>query len=132
MENSFFAFMANPASSDLAALLIRLAIGLSLLPYALTKLSERHTPPEKFPKVPLLSTEQAFYLAMVVETVAAVGAILGFCTRLVAFLGICNMGVATWKVHGKFWSATAMPYFLGFIAILFIGAGRYSLDFLFK
>lgn len=132
MENAFFACMADTISSDWAALLIRLTIGIALLPYALMKLAERHTPPEKFPKVPFLSPQMAFYVAMVVETAASVGCILGFCTRLVAFLGVCNMGVAAWKVHGKYWSANAMPYFFGFIAILFIGAGKYSLDYLLK
>lgn len=132
MENAFFVLMADTISSDWAALLIRLVIGISLLPYALIKLSEARTPPEKFPKVPFLSPKTAFYLAMVVETVTSIGCILGFCTRVVAFLGICNMGVAAWKVHGKYWSANAMPYFFGFIAILLIGAGKYSLDYLFS
>lgn len=132
MENEFFACMANTVSSDWIALLLRLTIGLSLLPYALIKLSEARTPPAKFPKVPFLSPEMAFYVAMMVETVASVGCILGFCTRFIAILGICNMGVATWKVHGKFWSANAMPYFFGFIAILIAGAGKYSLDYLLK
>lgn len=124
--------MADTASSDLIALMLRLTIGISLLPYALMKISEAHTPPAKFPKVPFLSPEKAFYVAMVVETAASVGCIAGFCTRIVAFLGICNMGLATWKVHGKYWSANAMPYFFGFIAILISGAGKYSLDYLLK
>lgn len=132
MESTFFTWMFCPLSSDWAALLIRLAIGLALLPYAISKLSEARTPPKEFPKVPGLSPKTAFYIAMVAETVASLGVILGFCTRLAAFIGACNMGVATWKVHGKNWTATAMPYLFGFIAILLIGAGTFSLDYLFR
>lgn len=132
MENTFFVWMSSTISSDWAAFWIRLAIGISLLPYVITKLKERKTPPEKFPAVFGISPRTSFYLAMAAEAVASLGCIFGFCTRLAALIGACNMGVATWKVHSKDWSATAMPYFFGFIAILFIGAGKFSLDYLFR
>lgn len=131
MENTFFMWMSDTISSDWAALLIRLTIGIPLLPYALKKL--RHTPdePDKFFPVFGMSPRNSFYIAMIIETAASVGCIFGFCTRLVALLGIGNMGVATWKAHDKYWEATAMPYFFGFIAIFLIGAGKFSLDYLF-
>lgn len=132
MENGFFACMSDTLSSDWIALMLRLTIGISLLPYAIAKISEAANPPAHFPKVPMLSPKAAFYLAMVLETTASVGCILGFCTRIAAFIGIGVMAVATLKVHGKYWNATAMPYFLGFIAILLAGAGKYSLDYLFR
>lgn len=132
MENTFFTWMSSTISSDWAALWIRLAIGFSLLPYVITKIKERKTPPDKFPSVFGMSSHTSFYLAMAVEAFASLGCIFGFFTRLAALAGACNMGIATWKVHGKDWSATAMPYFFGFIAILFIGAGKISLDYLFR
>lgn len=131
MENAFFALMTSQISYDWAALLIRLTIGLSLLPYAIQKITHTGNA-DKFPKVFGLSSKTGFWLAMFVETTASICTIFGFFTRLVAIAGIINMGVAVKTVHGRYYNATAMPYFLGFIAILCIGAGQYSLDFLLK
>lgn len=132
MENTFFVWMSATISSDWAAFWIRLAIGLSLLPYVITKFKEMKKPPEKFPTIFGMAPRTAFYLAMGAEAFASIGCIFGFFTRLAALVGAFNMGVATWKVHSKDWTAPAMPYFLGFIAILFIGAGKFSLDYLFR
>lgn len=120
MENIFFVRMSSTISIDWAALSIRLVIGLSLLPYVITKLKDWKTPPEKFPTVFGMTPQTSFYLAMAAETFAFIGRIFGFCTRLASLVGACNMGVATWKVHGKDWSANAMPYFFGFIAIFLL------------
>lgn len=123
--------MVSTIPYDWAALLIRLVIGLSLLPYAIQKILHTQNAAH-FPKVAGLSPKTGFWLAMCVETTASICTIFGFFTRLVAIAGIINMGVAVKTVHGRYYNATAMPYFLGFIAIFCIGAGRFSLDFLLK
>ena len=131
MENAFFAMMISPIPYDWAALLVRLVIGLSLFPYALQKIMNTQNAAH-FPKVPGFSPQAGFWLAMFVETMVSICTILGFFTRVVAVAGIINMGVAVKTVHGRYYNATAMPYLLGFIAILCIGAGKYSLDFWLK
>lgn len=123
-------FFNGTISYDWAALLIRLVIGLALLPYGLIKISERHKPPQ-FPAVLGFSSKQSFYLAMVVETAASLCMLGGFFTRFMACAGIVNMSMAYKVAHGRFGSANALPFLLGFIAILFIGPGKISLDWLF-
>ena len=113
---------------DWAALLIRLACGLALLPYGLKKIRERHEASAHFPAVLGLSSRTAFWLALLVETGSSICMIFGLFTRIAAVAGICNMAVATNVSRGKYLTSPAQSYLLMFIAIFFIGPGAFSLD----
>ncbi|MDE5832538.1 MAG: DoxX family protein [Desulfovibrio sp.] len=121
----------EPVSYDTAALLLRLTVGLALLPFPIKKILTRETEAEKFPKVPFFTPEAAFYCALVIELTASVSMIFGFLTRLIAIPAICNMAVATNVTRGKYFTSPAQAYLLGFISILIVGPGKYSLDWLF-
>lgn len=124
---SLASILTTSVSADWAILLLRWAIGLALLPYVLQKIC---TPSmgEKFPAVMGLSSRLSFHLALCVETLATVCLILGLGTRVAAAAGICNMSVACKVNHGPYFTAPALPFLLGFIAVFITGPGRFALD----
>lgn len=123
--------MVDQTSYDLAALCLRLTVGLGLLPFAIKKILTRETAAEKFPQVLFFTPEMGFYCALVIELCASVCMIFGFLTRLVAIPAICNMAIATNVSRGQYWTSPAQAYLLGFISVLIVGPGKYSLDWLF-
>lgn len=129
MEAQFFNYMTTTLSGDWGALLLRLVIGFGLLPWGIKKICER-SDADKFPKVLFFSPSFGFYTAMCIETLAAVCMISGFCVRLIAIPAICNMAIATNVSKGKFFATPALTFLLGFIAILILGPGKFSLDYL--
>lgn len=123
-------FMIDASSYDLAALLLRLTVGLALLPFGIKKILVRKTEADKFPKVLFFSPEAGFYSALIIEFGASICMIFGFFTRLVAIPAICNMAVATNVSRGNYFTSPAQSFLLGFISILIVGPGKYSLDWL--
>lgn len=123
-------FMIDPVSYDLAALCLRLTVGVALLPFAIKKILTREESSEKFPKVLFFSSEAGFYSALAIELIASVCMIFGFLTRLIAIPAICNMAAATNVSRGQYWTSPAQAYLLGFISILIVGPGKYSLDWI--
>lgn len=123
-------FFASTLSANWSALLLRLACGLALLPYAINKIKSFHTE-KNFPTVKPFTSRQAFLLAMCIETCASFCMIFGLFTRLACIPGICNMAVAYHINHQSGFRAPSLSYLLMFIAILFVGPGAFSLDYLF-
>lgn len=130
MLNFIQQFFTAPVSYDQAALALRLVVGLSLLPYGIKKLSQISQPPKQFPTALGFSPTQAFYMAMTIESLCSLCLIFGLFTRLAAIPGICNMAVAYKVNHQPHFIAPSTPYLLGFAAILIVGPGAYSLDYL--
>lgn len=126
----FDSFMYSTLSNNWAALLLRLACGLALATYAYNKIKNFHTE-KNFPTVKPFTSRQSFLLALVIETAASFCMVFGFFTRLVCIPAICNMAVAYKVNHGPGLSAPSLSYLLMFIAILFTGPGKFSLDYLF-
>lgn len=127
MIGGFFALMTFPLPYDWAALLIRIAVGGALLPFGLNKVMHRHNY-ANFPKVPLFSQKGAYYSAMIIETIGSICILCGFFTRLAALPVICCMAVAVSTARGHYFTAQALVFLLGAIAVFCIGAGMYSLD----
>lgn len=128
--------MLNDVSYSLAALLIRLLVAATLLPFGIKKFVSRNDVRE-FPSVFGLSWKTSFYLAMFAEICAPVCLIFGFFTRIAALGGMANMGIAYWKyIHfpahknDPYYYAPALPILLGFIVVFIVGPGACSLDFL--
>lgn len=133
--SGFFGLMAYPISFDWASLLVRVATGLALLPWGLKKIAKfksmgKDQPPKIFAVGPL-SARVGFISVMLIETVVPVCLILGLCTRLIVIPCIFSMAVAFKVTRGEYCTSPASIYFLLMIAILFIGSGAYSLDYLF-
>lgn len=119
--------MVAPISYDWAALLVRLAIALALLPYGIKKFRNQDGA-DKFPAVLFFTSRQAFYSAMLIEILVPCCLIFGFLTRIAAIAGVCNMGVAFTVSKDKYLTSPATSFCLCLVAILFIGPGGYSLD----
>ena len=126
---------------DLAALVLRLGFGLSmLLGHGLgkfTTLLEGGT--VKFPGLFGMPPKVCLILAVLAEFFACILVIIGYKTRLATIPVILTMIIAAFWVHGSdplFTSATngggskepALIYLLGFLAIYLLGSGQYSID----
>lgn len=118
---------------DWAALLIRLAICCALIPYGYSKFKGRKAA-DKFLKIWIIPPALAYYLAMFAEVIGSVCVILGLFTRLFALICFCNMCVATYADYAiekvKDARSEAAVYAYAFFAILWIGPGNFSLDYL--
>lgn len=129
MLHGFLGLMTSHVSYDLAALLIRLAVGLAWLPFGLKKLLY----PDDFAGFPAVwpfSSRTAFRAVRIIELIVPLCLIFGFCTRLAAIPGIVCMAVATKVDKGPCFTSAALIFCLCLFAIFFIGSGSYSLDYL--
>ena len=122
---------ATPAG-DLGVLILRLCFGVALaFAHGQGKLppSERFTSGVAemgFPLPPFFA-----WAAAVSEFVGALLVAIGLATRPAAFLAACTVGTAFFLRHqGDAFETRekAFLYMTGFVAIMFIGAGRYSVD----
>lgn len=125
--SSLASLLLEPVSSAWASLLIRWAIGLSLLPYPIKKIREPQGA-EHFPAVFFFSPKAAYRAAMLVELIVSLCLPAGFLVRPVALAGIVNMGVATKVSMQPGFISPALVFLLSLIAIFIIGPGTFSLD----
>lgn len=123
----FFGLMSEAIPYDWAALLVRLAVGLAMLPWGIKKYFERGNA-AKFPKVLFFSPEAGFYSAMAIEILVPICLVLGFATRLAVVPAIISFAVAAKVGKGSCFTSHALLYLLMLIAIFLIGPGQYSLD----
>jgi putative oxidoreductase len=123
-----------PRSADAALLLLRLWYGLPLLLlHGWSKLVGFGSMVEKFPDPLHVGSSISLGLTVFNEVVCAVLIVLGLFTRAAALVGIISMGVAFWIVHAHKLSGAgngelAFTYLGVYIALLFAGAGKYSVD----
>lgn len=123
-----------PASPDLALLLLRLWYATPLLLiHGWSKLVGFSNMAGSFPDPLGVGPRNSLILALVGEVLCPVLMILGLFTRLAALGTAITMGVAFWGVHqlslkGEHNGELAYVYLGVFLALLFAGAGRFSLD----
>ena len=122
-----------PQSSDLGLLILRLSLGLAMLfNHGWAKLMNFSSLANSFP--PVLGNGQiTLALTVFAEVGCAALLILGFFTRFAAAVLAITMGVAFFKVHAMNLSGAnsgelAFVYLVGFLALTFAGAGRFSAD----
>jgi putative oxidoreductase len=123
-----------PTSVDLALLLLRLWFGLSLaLLHGWGKLVGFATYVGTFPDPLGVGTQVSLVLAIIGELVCSVLLVLGLFTRAAALGAAITMAVAFWGVHGMMLRGEhsgelAFMYLGVFLALLFAGPGRFSMD----
>ena len=123
-----------PVSADLALLLLRLWYGISLLLlHGWSKAMGFSSMAASFPDPLGVGARNSLILAVVGEVLCAGLLVVGLFTRLAAFGAAVTMGVAFWRVHqlsltGEHNGELAYTYLGVFLALLFAGAGRFSLD----
>lgn len=123
-----------PASTDLALLLLRVWLGVSLLwLHGLGKIPRLMADEVRFASVAGLSPTVSLGLAVLGEVIAPVLLIIGLGARWAALLSAATMLGAFVVGHGMALSGERsgeLPFvFLaGFLALLIAGPGRFSLD----
>lgn len=127
MIDSFFDAMTAPIPYDWVALMLRLAVGLALLPYGIDKCMNRANA-GKFHKVLFFSPAAGFYCVMAIETLVPIFLFAGMFTRLAVVPAIFSFAIAAWITLGKYGKSPASLYFLMMIVIFCVGGGNYSLD----
>jgi putative oxidoreductase len=118
--------------NDLGLLLLRLGMSGLMLTHGIPKLQKLIAGGEiKFPDPIGIGATASLALAVFGEVVAPAFLILGLFTRWAAIPAAATMVVAAFMVH---WSdplaekELALLYLLGFAALMFTGAGHYSID----
>lgn len=118
--------------TDIGLLVLRVGISLLMMVHGYGKMQTWLAGGEiQFIQFLGLSTTVSLFLAVIGEFIAPLFIALGFFTRYAASLAAFTMGVAAFYVHAGDNLADkeiALLYFIGFVSILLLGAGKYSLE----
>jgi putative oxidoreductase len=122
---------------DINALILRLVLGLSMFyGHGMGKWSVLFGEGEIQFADPLgMGVTLSFGLAVFAEVICAFLVAAGLFTRLALIPLIITMGVAAFIVHGGHAFGKielSLIYFSGYVALIFIGPGRFSLDHIIK
>ena len=126
-----------PISTSLGLLVLRVAAGASLaINHGWVKFHDPDFKSKFFGMIGgmgLPASNALAWAAIGAELVGGVLLALGFLTRVSAFMIMCVMGVALWKVHipsHQGFAGMELPVLYGGIAVAFLlgGAGRFSVD----
>ena len=130
-----------PKSPDYGLLILRVALGFSmLLLHGRDKMLNFSAKVGGFPAVLGIPSNIGLSFAIFAEVVCAALLIAGFLTRFAALMLSAVMGSAFFFVHKSALIAVtvngvktetgelAMVYLIGFVTLLFTGAGKFSVD----
>lgn len=126
-----FSSRYTDTSFSIGILFLRIAAGAMLLPHGYAKLQKFSEYAPKFADPFGLGGEVSISLSIFAEFFCAILIILGLFTRLACIAPIINMAVAVFIAHnGAIFGdgEHAALYLAIFVAILFTGPGKYSLD----
>jgi putative oxidoreductase len=126
-----FSARYSASAFNIAMLVLRLGFGILICKHGYDKLENFATIKTQF--IPFLGMSQSVSLSLVIFAELFCGAlvILGFATRLATIPLIITMTVALVKVHnGDVFGAgqAATLYLVAFLALLFAGPGKASVD----
>jgi putative oxidoreductase len=134
MMKSYLQLKFLPRNPDLALLLLRLWLGLSmLLLHGLPKLQKLTSGSHEFADPFGIGALPSLVIAVVTEVACSILLILGLFGRLSALMLAGTMAVAWGISHGMKLSGPgsgelAFIYLAGYLAILLAGSGKYSVD----
>lgn len=123
-----------PRSTDLALLVLRMWLGLTLLlNHGWSKLAGFGTNLDRFADPLGVGRPASLALAVFAEVVCAALVVAGLWTRLAALVLVVLMAVAFFLVHGGGLSGPgsgelAFIYLAGWSALFLAGGGRFALD----
>lgn len=121
-------------STGIALLLARIGIAALMLTHGIPKMMTLFSgAPVQFPPVMGLTPEISLGLAVFAEVVCSIFLLAGYATRFATIPLIITMLVAALLIHsadpfGK--QELPLLYSLVYVALLFLGSGKYSVDYL--
>lgn len=125
---------SNGATKDIILVFMRIVIGLLLITHGYPKLVKLLSgEPVQFASIFGMSEQLSMTMAMFAEFICAILVMFGFATRLASIPIILTMLVIVFHVHADDPVAKKelpMLYLVSYIYILFMGAGKYSIDYL--
>jgi putative oxidoreductase len=127
---------STSSSSDIGLLLLRLVIGLSIFTkHGIEKLMNHGRMASHFPDPVHIGRHPSFLIALMSDAICSLLVAIGLGTRVAAFIVFMNLGVALYFVHHLAFRTDhgemMVAYMGGFLALIFTGAGRFSLDWKF-
>ncbi len=124
-------------ANSIGLLILRVGMGALMLPSGITKLKWLREGTE-FGDPIGLGPQLSLILVVAAEFLGSIGVMLGFATRLAAFGIAFTMGVAAFVAHANDpWlmgpgvavsKQPALMFLVPFLALVFTGAGMYSVD----
>ena len=121
--------MSNLFNTSL--LFLRLGFSMLMMTHGWPKLQRLFSGDTAFADPLGIGELPSLYLTIFAELVAPILVIIGYKTRIFAASTAFTMAVAAFIVHGSDPLAKkemALLYFIGFLLITLLGAGRYSID----
>ena len=133
MKNFFFGIKNASPTTSLGALLLRVGFGLLMIPqHGYAKLVGFNAYKDEFMDFLGLGTTVSLSMAIFAEFFCSILLVFGLFTRLATIPLLATMLIAmsfhNWAIVGEHELATA--YFIAYAAILWIGPGNYSIDYL--
>lgn len=133
MKRFFLTVQKGTKASSLAALILRLGFGILMIPYhGYVKLVEFNERKNEFMDFLGLGGTVSLSLAIFAEFFCSILLIFGLFTRLATIpllvTTLVIFSAHNWELLGKYELGTA--FFIGYLSILALGPGRFSLDYL--
>jgi putative oxidoreductase len=118
-------------STDTASLILRLMLGVFMLTHGYPKLQQLLSGNTQFADPIGIGATASLYLTVFAEFFCSLLLIFGLCTRPALISLMITMGVAAFAVHANdpFGDKEhSLMYLLPYFALFLLGAGKYSLD----
>ncbi|NQD70549.1 DoxX family protein [Sphingobacterium shayense] len=133
MKNYFLSVPKGTFSSNFGALILRVGFGILMIPnHGYVKLIEFNERRDSFLSFMGLGGTFSLGLAIFAEFFCSIFLVLGLFTRFATIplliTTLVIFSVHDWELLGKYELGTA--FFVGYLALLFIGPGKFSLDYL--
>ena len=112
-------------------LLLRVVLGILMIPHGFSKLTKFTTVVKEFPDPIHLGATVSLSLVIFAEFFCAVLLVAGLMTRLVVIPLIITMGVAVFMIHNSDFfgeAEQATLYLAGYLVLLVAGPGKVSMD----
>lgn len=133
MKKIFFSNHTPKKAIDWTSMFLRLSLGLfMLLNHGWVKLSQYDQMSGKFIQFMGLGSSTSLSLAIFAEFFCSFLLILGLFTRWVTIplmiVMLMALKVKNWQIFGDGNNELAALFFIGFLTILILGPGKYSID----
>ncbi|MEM6718002.1 MAG: DoxX family protein [Bacteroidota bacterium] len=132
LNTYIFKSQPNPKTVDISLLVFRVLVSLSMInTHGMKKLLNFEETTQHIPDPLGVGGEISAMIAIVANIVAPVFVIFGLATRLAVLMILSVTLMGFFVVHGNDpWAVRDIPlmYSLAYLLILYVGAGKYSMD----